>query len=81
MDELIESLEAQIIDLYREKEEIIAGTGLLDTDSIIDEFSRLEAELVALYEFKEHYTRIDAKQITIDSIQSVYIPKERLRKG
>lgn len=75
---LAENLETQIVDLYKEKEELESQLGTSDTDKIIEEFYSLESELSRLYQFKENFKRIESKQIIIESIRSAYIPKFRL---
>lgn len=77
---LAENLESQIVDLYKEKEELESQLGTSDTDVILHEFHQLESELNRLYRFKENFKRIESKQIIIESIRSAYIPNHRLFK-
>ncbi|TGK78691.1 hypothetical protein EHQ31_09480 [Leptospira montravelensis] len=77
---IAENLESQIVNLYKEKEELEFQLGTSDTDKILEEFYQLESDLKRLYKFKENYKRIDSKQIIIESIRSVYIPNNRLSK-
>ncbi|TGL75478.1 hypothetical protein [Leptospira jelokensis] len=72
-----ENLEAQIITLYKEKEELELRLGTSDTDAILQEFESLGKELSRLYSFKENYRKVDTNLIRIDSIHSAYIPKNR----
>ncbi|EMY60171.1 hypothetical protein [Leptospira terpstrae] len=75
---LAENLETQIVDLYKEKEELESQLGTSDTDKILEEYYSLESELSRLYQFKENFKQIESKQIIIESIRSAYIPKFRL---
>ncbi|MCW7493795.1 hypothetical protein ND861_14190 [Leptospira sp. 2 VSF19] len=75
---IADNLESQIVDLYKDKEELETQLGTSDTDMIITEFYQLESELNRLYQFKEKYKRIEVKQIIIESVQSAYIQNHRL---
>ncbi|EOQ87665.1 hypothetical protein LEP1GSC202_2377 [Leptospira yanagawae serovar Saopaulo str. Sao Paulo = ATCC 700523] len=72
-----ENLEAQIITLYKEKEELELSLGTSDTDAILEEFESLGKELSKLYSFKENYRKVDTNLIRIDSLRAAYIPKHR----
>ncbi|MCG6145822.1 hypothetical protein [Leptospira bandrabouensis] len=77
---IAENLESQIVNLYKEKEELESNLGTSDADMILKEFYQLESDLNRLYKFKENYKRIDTKQVIVESIRAAYIPNHRLSK-
>lgn len=50
---ILESLEEQLISLYREKELLEENLGFADAQQIIDMINSMNAQLVALYEEKD----------------------------
>ncbi len=76
-DSILSSLEEQLTALYSEKEYLEKELGTSVPEQIYAEFTKLEESLVQLYEFKEFYRKIDSSKISIESLSSVFLSRER----
>ena len=76
-EDLVKSLESQLITLYAEKELLQVELGVSSATEIIALIKSMEAQLVDLYADRENAIVIDGNRITIAGAKKIFVRKRK----
>ncbi|MCB1138318.1 MAG: hypothetical protein KDK23_06150 [Leptospiraceae bacterium] len=76
-EEMIQSLESQLITLYGEREILLNELGVCDAGQLVAMVKNMEAQLLDLYADRENAIIIDGNRITISGPKKIFVRKSR----